>query len=187
MADELREPLTNSQNEGRGGGGGEDDDTSQRSSQSSLLERIRAQRAQQQQQQGQQQHASAPTSTIQIPQYNPVAREENFAGGGPAEMALQDFTTTSVTSNNGGSNFFSSAWNNIHESMETGMASLHQEDSFEPNQALLAPSAYSEEDYSMMEYFMTFVRDVYGTFLNLPVLVRIAVIFALLFTAFKLL
>uniref|UniRef100_A0A7S3P5U2 Uncharacterized protein n=1 Tax=Amphora coffeiformis TaxID=265554 RepID=A0A7S3P5U2_9STRA len=170
MSDELKEPLTSSENAGEGG-----DDSSQRSSQSSLLERIRAQRAQQQQQ------TSAPASTIQIPQYNPVAPEENFAGGGPAQLAQQ-----AAASSNSGSNFFSSAWNNINESMENGMASLQQEDAFESNQALLAPSAYNEENYSMMEYFMTFVRDVYGTFLNLPVLVRIAVIFALLFTAFKL-
>ena len=178
MSDDLREPLTSSEKSGGGGGG---DDSSQRSSQSSLLERIRAQRAQQQEQQ-----TSVPTSTIQIPQYNPVAPEENFAGGGPAQLSQQQAAATATTSNSG-SNFFSSAWNNINESMENGMASLQQEDTFESNQALLAPSAaYTEENYSMMEYFMTFVRDVYGTFLSLPLLVRIAVIFALLFTAFKL-
>ena len=171
MSGELREPLTGSDNAGGG------DDSSQRSSQSSLLERIRAQRAQQQEQQ-----QGAPATTIQVPQYNPVAQEENFAGGGPAQLAQQ-----AATGSNSGSNFFSSAWNNINESMETGMASLQQEVSLDSDQALLAPSAaYNEEHYSMMEYFMTFVRDVYGTFLNLPLLVRIAVIFALLFTAFKL-
>ena len=169
---ELQEPLT--------GSNGNDDAGSQASQRSSasLLDRIRAQRAQEQQQQG---FGTAPTSTIQVPQYNPVAQQENFAGGGPAEAAVG-------TNNNnvgGGSNFFSSAWNNISESMETGMASLQQE-GFESDQALLAPTAYNEENYSMTDYFMTFVNDVYKTFLALPLLVRLTVIFALLFTAFKL-
>ena len=70
--------------------------------------------------------------------------------------------------------------------METGMASLQQEDSRAADQALLAPSSYHEENYSMTEYFMTFVNDVYTSFLSLPLLVRATMIFALLFTAFKL-
>jgi hypothetical protein len=173
---DLSQPLTGSSNAGGEGGG---DDTasqgSQRSS-ASLLERIRAQRAQQQQQSN-----TTPTS-IQVPQYNPVAQQENFAGGGPAPP-----TNTGDSSNN----FFSSAWNNISESLETGMASLQQEVSFEPpDQALLAPSSstmvHGEENYSMGAYFMTFVNDVYGTFLRLPLLLRVVMIFALLFTAFKL-
>lgn len=172
MSNELRQPLTSSEH--AEGGGGEDD-SSQRSSQSSLLERIRAQRAQQEQQQ--QQPQGAPAATIQVPQYNPVAQEENFAGGGPAQQAGPDSS---------GSNFFSAAWNNISESMETGMQSLQHQDSLETDQALLAPSAYHEENYSMLEYFTTFVNDVYGAFLALPLLVRITVVFALLFTAFKL-
>ena len=66
------------------------------------------------------------------------------------------------------------------------MASLQQEVAEPPDQALLAPSTYNEENYSMTEYFMTFVNDVYSTFLALPLLVRVCVIFALLFTAIKL-
>lgn len=159
---DLREPLTSS------GGGDDASQTSQRSS-ASLLERIRAQRA-----------AASPSTaptTIQVPQYNPVAREE-FSSAGPAgEQA-------------GGGSFFTDAWTNISHSMETGMASLSQEvGGLESDEALLAPSAggaYNEENYSMVDYFTTFVKDVYGTFLNLPLLVRVTVIFALLFTAFKL-
>lgn len=174
MSNELQEPLTGEGQENDGGG---DDAASQGSQRSgvSLLERIRAQRAQEQQQQ-----QPAPATTIQVPQYSPVARQENFAGGGPVPRE------SSATG--GSSNFFSDAWNNISQSMESGMASLQQEE-MESDQALLAPSAYNEngeENYSMTEYFMTFVKDVYGTFLNLPLLVRVAVIFALLFTAFKL-
>lgn len=171
MNNDLQQPLTSADN------GGGDDSASQGSQRSSLslLERIRAQRAQQQEQQDRE-NQPAPATTIQVPQYNPVARQENFAGGGPAPIERSA----------SGSNFFSDAWNNISQSMETGMASLQQED-FESEQALLAPSAYNEENYSMTEYFMTFVKDVYGTFLNLPFLVRVTMIFALLFTAFKLL
>jgi hypothetical protein len=164
MSDDLREPLTSS-----GGGGDDASQTSQRSS-ASLLERIRAQRA-----------AASPSTaptTIQVPQYNPVAREE-FASAGPAGEQ-----------GGGGGSFFTDAWTNISHSMETGMASLSQEvGGVESDEALLAPSAgdvYNEENYSMVDYFTTFVKDVYGTFLNLPLLVRVTVIFALLFTAFKL-
>ena len=75
------------------------------------------------------------------------------------------------------------------------MASLQQEElDTTTNQALLAPSSLAAEygdmdgaeEYSMIGYFMTFVKDVYDTFLNLPVFVRVAVIFALLYTALKL-
>ena len=169
-SNELQQPLTSS-TESFGG-----DDTASQGSQrsrTSLLDRIRAKQSQQQQPSS---SAAAPTSTIQVPQYNPVAQEENFAGGGPAPPQPPADT----------SSFFSSAWNNISESMETGMASLQQEDSRAADQALLAPSSYHEENYSMTEYFMTFVNDVYTSFLSLPLLVRATMIFALLFTAFKL-
>ena len=155
----MQEPLT----------GGDDAGSQRSSSGASLLDRIRAQRAQQ--------GGAAPASTIQVPQYNPVAQEQNFAGGGPAATA--DPSTSS--------NFFSSAWNNISESMESGMASLQQEGYESSDQALLPPSyEVGEEDYSMTNYFMTFVNDVYKSFLGLPLLVRLTMIFALLFTAFKL-
>lgn len=181
---DLRESLTGAPDNG-------DDSASQGSQRSgtSLLERIRAQRAQQQQQP---QPRTAPATTIQVPQYNPVARQENFAGGGPSPTTMENATNNAGGGGGGSSsNFFSEAWNNISQSMETGMASLQQEDLESADQALLAPSAYhgegtGEEHYSMSEYFMTFVRDVYGTFLHLPLLVRITMIFALLFTAFKL-
>lgn len=180
MNESLQEPLTGSTS----GGDENGSQASQRSSSAaSLLERIRAQRAQEQLQPSTTSgNLSAPTSTISVPQYNPVAQEQNFAGGGPAQGA-----TETLSSNN----FFSSAWTNISESMETGMASLQQEgyEITTDRQALMAPSAtsgFGEENYSMTEYFMTFVNDVYMTFLALPVLVRVTVIFALLFTAFKL-
>ena len=43
-----------------------------------------------------------------------------------------------------------------------------------------------EQHYSMQNYFLTFVRDVYGLFLRLPVPVRIAAVIGLLYIAFKL-
>ena len=163
----MQEPLT----------GGDDAGSQRSSSGASLLERIRMQRAQSGGSGG-----AAPASTIQVPNYNPVATEQNFAGGGPAAAAAETTNTNS--------NFFSSAWNNISESMETGMASLQQEGYESSDQALLPPSydreGGGEEDYSMTNYFMTFVNDVYKSFLGLPLLVRLTMIFALLFTAFKL-
>lgn len=170
MSNDLSEPLTGSLNAGGSGDDGASQ-SSQRSS-TSLLERIRAQRAQQQGG-----NTSTTPTSIQVPQYNPVAPEENFAGGGPHSSPAADQNS-----------FFSSAWHNISESMETGMASLQQEVNFsQDDQALLAPSAHHhDENYSMGEYFMTFVNDVYGTFLGLPLLVRVTMIFALLYTALKL-
>jgi hypothetical protein len=193
-----------------GGGGaavaaaGDDDDAASQSSQrsgASLLERIRAQRQreaqqkQQQQQQGNLIYASRDSnnttpSTIQVPQYNPVSSsQENDHFGRSSSSG--DFGHSAP----GTGSFFTDAWNTISTSMETGMASLHQEDNdgdggLEASDALLAPSDRhhdDEENYSIARYFMTFVNDVYGSFLNLPVWIRVIIIFALVYSAFKLL
>ena len=57
------------------------------------MDRIRAQRAQQDQQQPQQimsqggtTTTAPPATSIQVPQYNPVAPQDNFAGGSAAAM-----------------------------------------------------------------------------------------------------
>lgn len=42
-------------------------------------------------------------------------------------------------------------------------------------------------EYNMNEYFMTFVRDIYGLFLQLHVVVRVVVVVGLLYVAFRLL
>ena len=144
---ELAESLVNS---------GEQD--SQRSGGASLLQRIQLQRQREQ---------MPPASTIQVPQYQPEAPVENFAGGGREA--------------NG--NFWSNAWSNVQTSMESGMAGIPPESQ---HQALLA-SDNDNHNYTMSGYFMTFVRDVYGAFLGLPVYGRGIVIAFLLIVALRLL
>jgi type II secretory pathway pseudopilin PulG len=214
--DNMTEPL----NESSAGGAavaaaavaaGDDDDAASQSSQrsgASLLERIRAQRQREAQQKQQQQQGgnvsgssenrdvnnNTTPSTIQVPQYNPASSsQENDQFG---RSGSGDFGQHSAP---GSGSFFTDAWNTISTSMETGMASLHQENAddddvggLDASDALLAPSDRhhqdgEEENYSIARYFMTFVNDVNGSFLNLPVWVRVIIIFAMLYSAFKLL
>jgi hypothetical protein len=176
---DLSQSLTGSM------GGGADDNASQTSQRSgaSLLQRIQMQRNREAQEQSSSSsntynlHAR-PAQQIQVPQYNPGPSQENFAGGGPVSEP--------------GNNLFSSAWNNISTSVESGMASLQQERTggMEASDALLAPSSQNEhgdEEYSMSKYFLTFVRDVNGLFYSLPMWARVVVVIMLLYVAVKLL
>lgn len=133
---------------------------------SSLLERIQMQR--------QREAAAAQQQTpqhIQVPNYGAGSSMPGMGNSG------------SGTSGESG-NFFSSAWNNISHSMETGMAERNEMES-----ALLAPASRfpEEENYSMQNYFMTFVKDVNGLFLRLPVPARFVTVIGLLYIALKLL
>ena len=158
--------------------GGGDDDASQTSQRSgaSLLERIRAQREREAAASLMQSSQPTQPQTIQVPQYSQVSSQD-YARDPMAH----------VSNNNTHSSFFQQAWSNISHSMESGMAAL-QQDEEGMDDALLAPTTGEggEENYSMVGYFLTFVRDVYETFLGLPLVVRIVVVFALLYTAFKL-
>ena len=154
--------------------------SSQRSSSSnggtlSLLERIQLQRereaalaaAAEAQQQQTPQH-------IQVPSYG----EPTGTGGGVAYSGGVDSTN----------NFFSTAWNNISQSMETVMAEHNDME----EALLMAPTSGTtatdgDEHYSMQNYFMTFVRDIYGLFLRLPVPARFVSVIGLLYIAWKLL
>jgi hypothetical protein len=44
-----------------------------------------------------------------------------------------------------------------------------------------------DEDYSMCNYFLTFVRDVYLAFVSVPVPGRVIIVIVLLYAAIKLL
>jgi hypothetical protein len=153
---------------------GGDDNASQSSQRSgiSLLQRIQMQRNRE----ALQQHQETRPQQIQVPQYNHIPANENFDGGGIEQP---------------GSNFLSTAWNNISTSMETGMASLQPEgDGMEANDALLAPSARrgeGEREYSMVTYFLTFIRDMNALFYSLPVWARLVVVVVLFYIAIKLL
>jgi hypothetical protein len=147
--------------------------SSQRSGKS-LLERIQAQRNREQQ-------AAAAASTpqqIQVPQYTPVSQNGNYIDGGGLPEA--------------GSNFFSNAWSNISDSMEFRVPSIGgsaAETDLEARDALLSPSSNHDatESYSMKNYFMTFVADMYGLFQALPVPARWFFCLILLYIAIKLL
>lgn len=151
--------------------------SSQRSGRS-LLERIQAQRSREQL------AAAAAANTpqqIQVPQYAPVSQDLNYIdGGGSPEAGLS-------------SNFFSSAWSNISDSVEQRIASIAgsgPEIDLEARDALLSPSAAHHDpadDYSMRNYFMTFVADMYGLFEALPVPARWFFCLILLYIAIKLL
>lgn len=164
-----------SMNSGMGDSMTTGDDTASQSSQrsgQSLLERIHLQR---------QREAAAAAATpttpqqIQVPNYGPMPGMGN----------------DSVPPSSEG-NYLSNAWSNFSQSMEAGMAaeSHHQQLSDDGiEDALLPPTAMlaTDENYSMANYFLTFVKDVYGLFLRMHVVVRVIVVAGLLYVAIKLL
>lgn len=138
----------------------------------SLLERIQMQR---------QREAAAAMTTpqqIQVPNY------------GLAPPGIGNGAGGSVPSASDG-NFFSNAWSNLSQSMETNMAAPPSSTEFDygMEDALLPPSAMigADEGYSMSNYFLTFVKDVYGLFMRLHVVPRVLVVAGLLYVAIKLL
>lgn len=166
----------------------DDDNASQGSHRSgaSLLDRIRLQREREARQQQQQQASQqAPTTMIQVPQYNPTQVNNDSNGYFSWESNGQSLGHSSL----GTGEFFSNAWSNISQTMETGMASLQQQDSDDLDSSLLLPPShqYSNENYSMATYFMTFVKDFYGGFVNMPMAARVAIVLILLYIAIKLL
>lgn len=195
-SNEMRDPLT-----GKGSGGDDAASQSSQTSRASLLERIQAQKNRNAGTTATTASATTTTtstqpsssyplpdhhigeaistpSTIQVPQYSQISQEASH------EASIE---IPSHSSSGTATGFFSHAWSNISQSMETGMASLQQDrNDLEARDALLPPTSNDEEHYSMIGYFTTFVRDVYETFLSLPLWVRIIVIFALLYTAWKL-
>lgn len=176
--DESTVPLT---------GGSEDTGSMSASvrSSGSLLERIQAQRRMQQG------NPVPPPNTpqqIRIPQYNPV----------PSDPSA-NFATDS--SSNG--NFLSSAWNNLNENVEQGMATMSTtvfaSDSVSRDALLSSPPQQREggglptspsgvnRDYSMSDYFTTCVSDAYDAFQQLHVIARWVVCLVLLYIALRLL
>ena len=135
---------------------------------------------------------------IQVPQYSPVptaAQDINhFASAGTAE---QQHMSSSASDGAGVSGLFSNAWSNISDSLENGMASISARQNggyngLETSDGLLAPTngptmTTTGESYSITNYFLTFVKDMQGLFLALPVLARVLLLFALVYVAFKLL
>jgi hypothetical protein len=137
---------------------------------SSLLERIRLQR------QREEQGPLTPPGQVDIPNYSQTQQEHvslassnfNVHGGQNSQEDHQDF--------------FHTAWNNIQNSLEMGMATA--EDGME---SLLPPSSVPPEEYSMTQYFITFVKDIYMGFLRLHMVARCVLVIGLLYLAVKLL
>jgi hypothetical protein len=194
-----------------GGGSNSNDDASSVSSQRSaggrsLLERIQMQREREAA------AASAAASTsdykammtsttpqqIQIPNYG-----QSMPGfGSSSNIGVGNQNGASSPANDGGvsTNFLSSTWSNLSQSAAGDSsfsmspmpdATPHSlEDGM--NDALLPPSSAGgmprhDEDYSMSDYFMTFVKDVTGLFSRLHIVPRIILFVALLYVAIKLL
>jgi hypothetical protein len=172
----MEDPLTTT---------AEDNDAASQSSQRSgrsLLERIQMQR--------QREAAAAAMQTttpqqIQVPNYGNPAMMQGIGNTNNGSVPSQ------IDENN--MNFFSNAWGSFSQSMESGMAAAtsqqqqQQDDGMED--ALLPPSALidTDENYSMSNYALTFVRDVYGLFLRMHVVLRVIVFVGLLYVAIKLL
>lgn len=193
----------------------DDDNASQGSQRShlSLLERIRLQREREaRQQQGPPPGATttamaatvavaAPRPTfIRVPQYDPHPPAAGGSGGDSPPFAWQ-----SNGASLGTSAFFTGAWSQLSASVESGIAALQSptprggrdDDPDDLAYSLLLPPSSAaartsgggdgNDGYSMAGYFLTFVGDVYGGFLRLPVVARLVLVVLLLYVALKLL
>lgn len=173
----MNQPLS-----GGGGGGGDDVDSVSQTSQSSrsrrsgsLLERIQAQRTREQQPQqregssagpggrSQGSNSSAPTpSHITIPNYSPATQRQESTG---------DIGNFGVISDSNG-------WGGVMSSgVEEGGVS---------SEALLGDHRDPHSQYSMAEYFKTFVLDVYNLFVSLPIWIQIPLLGLMIFLVIKL-
>ncbi|GKY93851.1 hypothetical protein MPSEU_000352000 [Mayamaea pseudoterrestris] len=185
MNDHSSSSNYNSNNDDDSAAGGSQ--SSQRSG-ASLLERIRLQR---EREAAKQQQQTAPATSIQVPQYHPNMTESNNNNENNSPYFSWESNGNSLGSSD---NFFSNAWSNIHSTMETGMASLQQmqHDDDLDSSLLLPPSQQSQHGsgegghYSMLNYFMTFVKDVNDGFNGLHIAARILIVIVLLYIAIKL-
>jgi hypothetical protein len=167
--------------------------SSQRST--SLLERIRMQ------QNRQKQDVALPTSAIQFSTSN---ENNNMIGNNHYNSTPMDSVSSSNENFQGGSNFFSQAWNNLSQSMALSSSDDGMNDAllaptstaFAPipgaaprasDSSMLLDAEYGEHHYSMGQYFITFVRDVYDGFMSCHVYGRVLIVLVLMYVAWKLL
>jgi hypothetical protein len=134
---------------------------------SSLLERIRAQREREAaSSEEQNNHVETNSGPVNIPNYTPIA---NDAVGGGGETAVASSWSSGFSMNFGGGG---------------GGAAGAPGGS---TQGLLSPDGSSPDNYSMTEYFYTFVMDIYSLFRSLPIPVQAVLVVFLLWVAWKLL
>jgi hypothetical protein len=153
----------------------------------SLLERIRLQREREARMQ-RSLSGEAPATTIQVPQYNPNPPSQDNGSNNNSPYFSWDSNGNTL----GAGEFFSNAWSNISSTMETGTASLQQmqHDDDLDSSLLLPPSRHGDGDngnYSMLGYFLTFVKDFNDGFHSLPMAARVVIVVVLLYIAIKLL
>lgn len=147
---------------------GDDNKSSQSSLRSggrSLLERIQLQR---------EKEAAAATNAppqIQVPNYANPVMEGHGGGGGTAP-------TTSSTP------FWSSLGSGSATNGAGATTDAEMGDALLPN---ASNNTNVNEPYSMVNYFLTFVRDIHGLFMALPMAARVVVVLVLLYVAYKLL
>jgi hypothetical protein len=139
---------------------------------SSLLERIRAQREQEAaSSEEQNNHVETNTRPVNIPNYAPIANDA--VGGGGEHAAASSWSSG-----------FSSFSMNFSGGGGGGDAAGAPRGS---TQGLLTPDGSSPDNYSMTEYFYTFVMDIYGLFRSLPIPAQAVLVVFLLWVAWKLL
>jgi hypothetical protein len=132
---------------------------------------------------------------IQVPQYGPMP---GFGNSSTTQQASLPLSTAPMPQ----SGYLNNAWNSFTQSMGSStMADKSQlnvspsYDNDEMHHALLPPAGSNtymnadhvvvEEDYSISQYFLTFVKDIYGLFIWLPIAVRIVVVAGLLYVVVK--
>ena len=132
---------------------------------------------------------------IQVPQYGPMP---GFGNNTAIQVSPQPLATAPIPQN---SYTINGAWNSFTQGMEsTLMADKSQLNLSQPNDndemhhALLPPSSgnnymndmgHTADEYSIAQYFLTFVKDIYGLFIWLPIAVRIVVVVGLLYFVVK--
>jgi hypothetical protein len=159
----------------------------------------------------QQQQQQVPSQQIHVPQYGPMP---GFGNNGITMQTQQPepTPTMSLQQQQGRKGYLNNAWNNFTQNMESSMMAeksqlnmsspQQQPNGNEMHQALLPPSNdYNnnstmmnygshnnyDDNYSISQYFLTFVKDVYGLFIWLPIVVRVIVVVGLVYAVMKLL
>jgi hypothetical protein len=146
-----------------------------------------------------------PPQNIQVPQYEPsTSAMPGFGSNDFLPQQSMPHPTTGIPQEN---NYLSNAWNSFAQNMESSMVAsssnsnniLADESQFYTNTqddmrgALLPPTGAGgmdtryDDSYSISSYFLTFVKDIYGLFLRLHVVLRVVVVVGLLYAAMKLL
>ena len=136
---------------------------------SSLLERIRAQREREAASSSEENNVyvqPSNTGPVNIPNYAPIANDAVGSGGDPA-----------------GASSWSSGLSNFSMNFGGGAGGAPGGST----QGLLSPDGSSPDNYSMTEYFHTFVMDIYGLFRSLPIPAQAVLVVFLLWVAWKLL